>query len=266
MKPYKSSKERWTIDDGNKIYFQERIEHHQEIINNHLVEQKESEEKRVFIIGGGSGAGKTKFIEDVLMDIIEQLGSSFHIVNPDLIKPNILDFIQWEELMSDPEISKTIDCINSSDFVHRESSDITRFMITESKKKGLSFIYDATFKNEKKYEDLIAELLEAGYQIDIFIIDVDLDVALKRVEARNQENKEQGKHVVSEDIVRESNIEVAKAFLGLKKKKMLPAYAIYDNSVQGKEHKLIAYFNEQEGENVVYPILYEKFIEKSKTF
>ena len=264
MKSYKTSKERWTIDPKNTIYSQKRDEHHKEIIRDSFIYNKKELKKRVYIVGGGSGAGKSKFIKDVLEDIMHQENLSFQVINPDLIKPNILDFIEWKTMMEDPEIAITIDCDNPSDFVHEESSDIAKMMIDEAIDNNFTFIYDGTFKNKKRYRDLLIDLERAGYEVDIFLINVELDVALKRVEARNEKNRD-GKHVVPKHIVELSNKKVAQTFLELKNEGILPSYSIFDNSKNGEGVELIAYFNKQEGEKIVRADLYQKFIEKGRT-
>lgn len=262
MKPYKTSKEMYTLDVENEIYSYERSIHHDDIIEKQLEEAQKHDFKLAILLGGGSGAGKTRFVEGFMNKFNEATGLSLISINADSIKKKILDHVYWDEWSMDPAFKKKIDCESRDDFVHDESSDISSKMIEAAIGDERSFIYDGTFKDYDKYSELIKDLLVNDYKVSVFILDVSLDVALERVLIRSSKTG----RTVPEEVVVLSNYMVAKTFMDLKANKLIPSYSIFNNSINDVEPQIIAELPEGEEEKIYNETLYNEFISKSSLY
>ncbi len=259
LKLFKSSKQKYTCDPQCRNYFPERIVDHNNIIKEHLDYAKRTINNKVYILGGGSGAGKSDFIIDFLIGL-EEIDEDFLIIDADQVKYEIYDFKYWENIMSDDKASKEIDCSNPSDFVHDESSDIADKIIERGTSRNISFIYDGTFKNEEKYEKILTVLNRLGYEVEIIILDVSVAVALDRVEIRGLETGRD----VPRKIVKSSNYKVAETFFNLKRKGLIKNCSIYDNSINGVKPKLVAQFVDGREDLILDEILFNEFEMKTE--
>lgn len=259
MKPYKTSKEMYTLDLENEIYSPERSIHHDDIIDKQLEEAQKHDLKLAILLGGGSGAGKTRFIEGFMDKFTEATGTSLIIIDADSIKKKIRDHVHWDEWNRNPSYKKKIDCENRDDFVHDESSDISSKMIEQAIEEERSFVYDGTLKDYDKYSELIRGLIGNDYKVSVFIIDVSLDVALERVLIRSSKTG----RTVPEKVVKMSNYMVAKTFMELKANKLIPSYSIFNNSISDVEPQIIAELPEGGEEKIYNETLYNEFISKS---
>lgn len=235
---YKTSKEMW-FRNGDYLSFRKTC--HQNIISKLTNNKEPSDSKEVILIGGGSGAGKTKFTEGFLHDTFFENSESPHVINADNIKYEIFEFKHWDQFLKRITPYITIDCDNASDYVHDESSDLSMNLFDISVQRDLKFVYDGTFKNPAKYVRLLEDLYSKGYQVNVVIIDVDVQVAIQRVEARNVEGR-----FVPRNVVEESNLGVAQTFFALKSQ--ISSYLLYDNSVNGEPPTLIAECTREQGE------------------
>ncbi|MBC1794987.1 zeta toxin family protein [Listeria booriae] len=126
---------------SNGVYTTTRRQLHEDIAR-HFLSGAQSQGMIAIILGGGSGAGKTS----VITDIIGTKG--FVVVDSDAIKEHI------------PEYSKFMQqhISTASDLVHEESTDIAKNLLHTAIQSRLSLIYDGTFANHNKYKRLISQL------------------------------------------------------------------------------------------------------------
>ena len=152
------------------------------------------------LIGGGSGVGKSSAIKKFVLPIFMK---NFVLIDADEIKERLPEY----------KFFKKNNCLDASDYVHEESSDLAKMLIGEAIQNERSFIYDATMSKYEKYVDLIGELRKKDYNIHILFIDADVEVALERAAARFLNEDGSIGRYVSEDVVRETNINSANTFL-----------------------------------------------------
>ncbi|WGE35718.1 zeta toxin family protein [Actinobacillus genomosp. 1] len=183
----------------------ERIEYLLSLIDEFYQKEQEkfqsASEKReitALFIGGGSCSGKSTLRQDILGDY----GSDFIIIDSDKLKEII------------PEYSGLF--VNygfrTASIVHKESSQMAKFLVDKVIAECNNFLYDGTLKNTEKYEELFDLLREHNYIIHLHIVDCDIELAKKRNEARVvSENR-----VVPNDILEKSHREIVKSFLVLK--------------------------------------------------
>ncbi|WP_061810937.1 zeta toxin family protein [Rossellomorea vietnamensis] len=180
------------------------------------------------LLGGGSGAGKTS----VLDDIIGEEGCV--IIDADKIKQEIPEF----------QLLKSVKNNLAADVVHDESSHTVRLLLRATIGTYRDFVYDGTMIDSEKYVGIIKELKENGYSVHMVMVDADVEVAVKRVALRNSEGR-----FVSEEFVRKSNRLVSESFSVLNE--YVDSFIIYDNSINGKHPSEIAHRDSKEAEFVI---------------
>lgn len=191
------------------------------------------------ILGGGSGAGKTSILKDVIGE------DGYVIVDADKIKEEIREYRMLKRAKNPL----------AADVVHQESSDIATFLLNRTIDIPENLIYDGTMKNAEKYKPIISSLKENGYSVHMVVVDADVEVAVNRVLVRNGEGR-----FVSEGMVRESNKLVAKSFMELKD--LVDSYTIYDNSINGASPEEIAFKDPGCEIEIIDQAAFDRFIAK----
>ncbi|GAO29493.1 zeta toxin family protein [Geofilum rubicundum] len=168
--------------------------------------------KRLFVISGCNGAGKTTASYTVLPDILN-----------------------CDEFVNADEIAKGL-----SPF-HPESAAIQagRLMLDRINKlifKGSDFAFETTLAT-KSYSNLILKAKENGYHVTLLFFWLrSTDLAVKRVETRVKE----GGHNIPEDVIRRRYVSGLKNFFG-KYHNMVDEWMFIDNS--GEPYEIIAHKN-----------------------
>ncbi len=168
--------------------------------------------KRIFIISGCNGAGKTTASYTVLPDILN-----------------------CDEFVNADEIAKGL-----SPF-HPESAAIQagRLMLDRINGliiKGQDFAFETTLAT-KSYNNLILKAKEKGYHITLLFFWLrSPDLAVKRVETRVKE----GGHNIPEDVIRRRYVSGLKNFFG-KFISLVDEWMFIDNS--GEPYEIIAHKN-----------------------
>lgn len=228
----------------NGTYTPIRQQLHQKIIHSLLVVHPQSKSlmKSAIILGGGSGAGKTSIMEDIIGT------GEMTIIDSDSIKNYIPEYAIYQR--------KGLS--TAADLVHEESSDISKKLLIKAIEKQLPIIYDGTFSNYTKYRHLIQQLKQNKYTIQLIIIDVDINVAKNRVKARFSENK----RYVSETIIESTNKAVSKNFIALKHN--ADEYLLLENSHDGQAPTVIAKKDSHCAPVIFNDYAYAKFIKKGR--
>lgn len=120
------------------------------------------------IYGGGPGSGKT-----TQSRLAEERLDRYRIC-PDELKYEVPNYNAV--LHKDPDKARV--------WVHEAVGKLTKQKIAEAIIRKMDFIYDSTMSGNYAHE-FVKLLLECGYDVDIIFFDVDLDTALKRMEARD---------------------------------------------------------------------------------
>lgn len=188
-----------TYSNKNEEYNANRLKLHKSILDKYT-----SEKKVAILLGGGSGAGKSSAIRKFVLPIFL---SSFILIDSDDIKEQIPEY----------KIFKKMEVMDASDYVHEESSDISKTLINYSIENQRSFIYDGTMSKYNKYKDLIKRLKQAEYEIHILFVDTAVEIAQERVAERFLSEDGEIGRFVDPEIVIETNQQSAKTFFKIYK-------------------------------------------------
>jgi predicted ABC-type ATPase len=165
-------------------------------------------EKKIVIIAGPNGVGKTTFAREYLPN---EVGCPV-FVNADLIAAGLEPF--------QPEIA----AIRAGRLMLRE--------IHEHVRRGDNFSFESTLSG-LSYARLIPQWRKRGYKVKMIYLQLpDVKIAIERVQARVK----QGGHSVPEDVIRRRFLSGLENFR-LKYKHIVDAWTVYDNS--GDVPKLI---------------------------
>lgn len=205
--------------------------------------QPNGELKISFFLGGGSNAGKSTYRGNLKknFDVL--------VIDADELKKVIPEY--EELLIANSQIAASI--------VHKESSQMASELLKKAIEQELSLIFDGTLKNTQKYIDFIHLLKQAGFYVNLTIIDVPVEIALKRNRIRYEEALKEGKfpRLVPDEKVTESHSKIAKSFVTLKD--LVDSWAIIDT--RDKEDEVIAQ-GEKGKEDILNNSKYQEFLNK----
>lgn len=207
----KTTKDTYCVDGA---YTNERKDIHKKIIDYFFnTAQNIKEPPQAILLGGGSASGKSTL-------------AKFWVkaYEKNFIPLVYIDCDEIKLLIPDYENVKTYNEETAAFYVHDESSDVAEALLRKCIKEKKNFIYDGTMKNLNKYKKLIESLLENEYNITVTIVDVPIEIAKKRAEARFLETGRRVPH----EIIEESHREVPKTFVAIKE--IVHEYTLYDTS------------------------------------
>jgi predicted ABC-type ATPase len=162
-----------------------------------------TEEKKIIIIAGPKGAGKTTFATEFLP---KEAGCP-NFINVDLIAAGLSPF-QMEKAAI-------------------RAGRLVLELIDQYSKKGISFAFETTLSG-RMYARLIPAWQAQGYKVKLFFLKLpNPELAIDRVHRRVQE----GGHNVPDEVVRR------RFYAGLKNlealyKEVVDEWAVYDNSAE----------------------------------
>jgi predicted kinase len=195
-------------------------------------------ERRAIMAGGLGGAGKST----VLGQYANVDRSRYLTINPDDIK---------EEMAKRgliPELDG-LSPMEASDLVHEESSHISKMLARRAIKDGKNIIWDITMSSAGSASQRLDALGEAGYSTKGVFVDISIDVAVQRADARHRHGHDDyragigfgGRFVPPEVIKAQADPDWGSAnrrtFEQVKPR--FSEWAIYDNSVTGREPQLV---------------------------
>jgi predicted ABC-type ATPase len=234
-----STDEQHLADRKRGIWSLDRRDAHDAIVGD--LYQAASEvpcEHKAIMAGGLGGAGKTTVLEKHAH--VDR--SQYLTINPDGIK---------EEMASRgliPEL-EGLSPMEASDLVHEESSHISKLLAGRAIRDGKNIIWDITMSSTLSTEQRLDNLDRAGYVTRGVFVDIPIDEAVRRADGRHRQGNEHyragigfgGRYVPPEGIKAQadpvwgsrnrSTFEQVKA--------RFADWAVYDNSVTGREPKLI---------------------------
>ena len=150
--------------------------------------------RRAFVVIGGPGSGKSSLRADLLAS-------------------------QWNAVTADPDAAKrllpewnTMEHAGASMFLHEESSQINRDVITSAMREGDNLVIPKVGDNPQKIEQLVSALDKHGYTVTLSLVDLPTEEAVRRNEAR----KAGGGHGPSAQYVRDVDSKPAFTYRALK--------------------------------------------------
>jgi predicted kinase len=232
---------RFTTDEHHEVWSYERRLIHDELVDDLFGAASSIPNEHVAIISGGlPGAGKTT----VLAASAGIDTSRYLMINPDLIKEEMArrDLI--------PEITG-LTPMEASELVHEESSHVARRLASRAQADGKNVIWDITMSRPGSAEGRVDSLQADGYKrIDGIFVDIAIETALRRVDARHRLGNEDyrngvglGGRLPPEEMI----LAQADEAWGSKNrgnfeqvKGQFTSWSVYDNSIDGVLAKLVA--------------------------
>jgi predicted ABC-type ATPase len=228
---------RYLDDEG--LWSPERQDAHDAIVND-LYNAAASVpcDLQAIMAGGLGGAGKSTVLEKYAG--IDQ--SSFLKINPDNIK----------EEMAKRGLIPQLDGLSpmeASDLVHEESSAVAYQLADRAMKDGKNIIWDITMSSPDGALRRLDDLTEEGYSTRGIFVHIDIDAAVQRADARHRHGHGDylagkgfgGRYVPPEVIAAQADPEWGsvnrRTFEQVKSR--FTEWAIYDNSVTGREPQLV---------------------------
>jgi predicted ABC-type ATPase len=133
-----------------------------------------TEKPEAVLMMGGPGSGKSTIIESILNPTDRK---NMVLADPDSIKAKLPQY--REDLKAGKKDAATK--------AHAESKKIVKTLLDNVISTRRHLLYDATGANKKDYEDLMAQLKRAGYNITLVMTHVPVEEGLSRVKARATE-------------------------------------------------------------------------------
>jgi hypothetical protein len=226
-------------DRKRGIWSRERRDAHDAIVND-LYEAASDVpcEHNAIMAGGLGGAGKSTVL-DKHADVDR---SQYLRINPD----NIKEEMAKRGLV--PEF-EGLSPMEASDLVHEESSHVAKLLAGRAMKDGKNIIWDITMSKTSGTEERLGNLDRAGYSTRGIFVYIGIAEAVRRADARHRSGHEDyragvgfgGRYVPPEVIEAQADPDwVSRNRRTFEHFKMRFAeWAVYDNSVTGRDPELI---------------------------
>jgi predicted kinase len=196
-------------------------------------------ERKAVMAGGLGGAGKSTVLENHAG--IDK--SSYLTINPDVIK----------EEMAKRGLVPQVDGLTpmeATDLVHEESSHVAKLLAGRALADGKNVVWDITMSSRPSVEQRLDDLDSAGYETKGIFVDIPVEVSVQRAEGRFWHGHEDyrngvgqgGRYVPPEVIRKQADPEWGSVNRRVfeETKHRFSEWAIYDNSVYGREPVLVA--------------------------
>jgi predicted kinase len=231
--------EQYLADRAPGIWVRERRDAHDAIIGDLYRESANVPcERQAIMAGGLGGAGKS-----TVLDKYAGVDRSRYLtINPDDIK----------EAMAERGLIPELDGLSpmeASDLVHEESSHIAYQLADKAMKDGKNIIWDITMSRLESVLERLDGLDQLAYSTNGVFVDISTDVAVERADARHRAGHEDyragigfgGRYVPPEVIQAQADPEWGsinrRTFEQVKSR--FTEWAVYDNSVTGREPRLV---------------------------
>jgi predicted kinase len=238
--------QQFMADHRRGIWSKDRRDVHDALVEALYAEGKEVPNDRMAVVAGGlGGAGKS-----TVLDNHAGIDTSCYLtINPDVIKEEMAarDLIPQVEGLTPME---------ASDLVHEESSHIAKLLAGRALVEGKNVIWDITMANSSTTERRLDDLDSSGYETTGIFVDISIEEAIQRADTRYRDGHERycgglgygGRYVPPEVISSQADPDWGcvnrRTFEEVKHR--FVRWAVYDNSVRGREPRLVASTGESE--------------------
>ena len=183
------------IDASGTIRFTaERQQLHDDIVRNFTVKIPKTNDRIVFMLGGGPAAGKSTMLKSKSLNVPAP-GVEAVEVNPDLVKERLHEY-QTRVDAGD---------VDAARYVHEESSYLAKRIHKAALERGQAVVHDGVGVS---YERVVKQAKAMGYVVKGYYAFVDPDLAVARAVARG---KKTGRFV-PETYIRERHRKVSQIF------------------------------------------------------
>ncbi|WP_194270883.1 zeta toxin family protein [Fictibacillus phosphorivorans] len=199
---YKETKVTYTDEKGT--YTKEREALHQKIMAT-LIKKSKMDNLQppiAVLVGGGSASGKTSLCESIVKKNIKKKKRHLITIDPDEIKKLIPEYKSFQKKFPS----------SAASLVHKESVDISEMLIQHMLETKRSFLLEGTMAKTGKYVSLVNSLQKRRYEVIVYIVDVPVDVAIKREAIRA---KKTGRSI-PRYVIEHTHRRIPKTFLAIK--------------------------------------------------
>jgi predicted ABC-type ATPase len=232
--------QQFMADERRGIWSKDRRDVHDALVDALYSRAEDVPDDRMAIMAGGlGGAGKSTVLDSQAG--IER--SCYLTINPDVIKEEmaVRGLIPQVDGLSPME---------ASDLVHEESSHIAKLLAGRAMADGKNVIWDITMASKSTTEQRQDDLAEAGYVTIGIFVDIPVEESILRADYRHRAGHEDhrndsgygGRYVPPEVMRSQADPEWGcvnrRTFEQIKYRFI--GWAIYDNSVRGREPLLVA--------------------------
>ncbi|MBD7965443.1 zeta toxin family protein [Fictibacillus norfolkensis] len=161
-----------TFTNENNMYTKEREALHQKIMAT-LIKQSKMDSFQppvAILVGGGSASGKTSLCQTIVKQNLKKKKRKLITIDPDEIKKLIPEYQAFQKTF--PSSAATL--------VHKESVDISEKLVNRMIESERSFLLEGTMAKTGKYVSLVNRLLNRRYEVNVYIVDVPVHVAIER--------------------------------------------------------------------------------------
>lgn len=229
-----------TVDENRQVWSDERVKLHRQIVDDILAANSSvPKEKKAVMAGGLGGAGKST----VLAKFAGIDTSQYLTLNPDEIKEELVNrgLAPKAEGYSPMEMSALL---------HEESSHLTKMVAAIAQDEGYNVMWDITMSGAtSKTQSKIRDLKERGYSVEGVFVDIPVETSVERAMARYRrgledflKGKGNGGRYVPPSIIRENESKTHSSTNRAAFETVAEQFAdwsIYDNSVHGRDPKLV---------------------------
>ena len=199
-------------------YIGERRKIHERILNDIVggvkpIPPPEGHKPVAVFTAGGPGSGKSSMVKAAH----EKFGTEMAQIAADEVKKEIPEYSQ--------ELSRGNE--DAAILVHEESTDIAAEAIQRCIDSGKPFMLDSTFKNVPKFQKMIKELKDKGYDIHVLYAHCPEDEAVRRAKQRQEDTGRK----VDEKVVREGNHQAKQALYELGG--LVDTTSVFDTTAKG---------------------------------
>lgn len=157
--------------DPVHVYLGQRKALHDNIVKSFMSNKKPAVGKKIAVVMmGGAASGKTSIVKEVMGDKFD----TFVNVNPDDVK----------EKMPEYNAALAASAKDAAWMAHVESSDVAQEVYNQALNGGMNLIVDGTGKNGEKHRRRIQTLKDEGYEIQMLMPHITLEVAIPRIKKR----------------------------------------------------------------------------------
>ena len=238
--------QQFMVDQHRGIWSKDRRDVHDALVEAIYSQGEEIPNDRMAVMAGGlGGAGKS-----TVLDGRAGIDSSCYLtINPDVIK---------EEMAARgliPEVDG-LTPMEASDLVHEESSHIAKLLAGRALAEGKNVIWDITMATRSSTERRLDDLEASGYETTGIFVDISIEEGVQRADRRHRDGHERyrddlghgGRYVPPEVISSQAHPDWGcvnrRTFEEVKHR--FARWAVYDNSVRGREPRLVASSGESE--------------------
>ena len=245
------------MDPDTGTVSRERAALYNRIINKYLegVEPPADGKPTLDYMGGGGGSGKSYTISQGVVQVPGK-GKAVQI-NSDDIKMEIPEFRQ-RAASDDEALSK-----GAANYVHEESSKITKYLTQAAMAKGLNIVIDGVASDPEKLSQEIKAARDGGYStVRAHYVATPTEIALAASRSRYSDNpNKEERRYVPDDVILEAHKKVSANFPALSE--LFDSVEVVQND-RSSPVRRIAY-KERGGEmQVTDQAAYQAFLDKGK--